>query len=249
MGEMQQVVVRSVQQAPAAPGQPAVPPPAAQTVVGQPGGGPTAPPASANLDLSQLSLSQLRRILSELQNQRQSLANRRQNTEGTYERASGVSRDGLGERLRELDANIIAYEREIARVGQAYAIKGGTTAAPEPPSSQGVPSNYMPEDEAAGMAFGFSFMTLVLTFFLTRRFMRRKYAGLPQSQKQPNLIASNERLERIEQAVDSIAIEVERVSENQRFMTRLMTETQLGETIKDVRKSAELAKSAAESSG
>ena len=62
-----------------------------------------------------------------------------------------------------------------------------------------------------------------------------------------NLIASQERLERIEQAVDSIAIEVERVSENQRFMTRLMTETQLGDTIKDVRKSAELAKSAAES--
>jgi hypothetical protein len=32
-------------------------------------------------------------------------------------------------------------------------------------------------------------------------------------------------------------------------MTRLMTETQLGDTIKDVRKSAELAKSAAESAG
>jgi hypothetical protein len=80
--------------------------------------------------------------------------------------------------------------------------------------------------------------------------MRKKYAGLPaNSRQQPNLIASNERLERIEQAVDTIAVEVERVSENQRFMTRLMTETQLGDTIKDVRKSAELAKSAAESSG
>jgi hypothetical protein len=33
------------------------------------------------------------------------------------------------------------------------------------------------------------------------------------------------RLERIEQAVDAIAIEVERVSEAQRFQTRLMTES------------------------
>ena len=32
------------------------------------------------------------------------------------------------------------------------------------------------------------------------------------------------RLERIEQAVDSIAIEVERVSEGQRFVTKIMTQ-------------------------
>jgi len=32
------------------------------------------------------------------------------------------------------------------------------------------------------------------------------------------------RLERIEQAVDSIAIEIERISENQRFTTKLLSE-------------------------
>ena len=32
------------------------------------------------------------------------------------------------------------------------------------------------------------------------------------------------RMERMEQALDSIAIEVERISENQRFTTRLLTE-------------------------
>jgi hypothetical protein len=35
---------------------------------------------------------------------------------------------------------------------------------------------------------------------------------------------SNSRLDRIEQAVDAIAIEVERISESQRFQTRIMTE-------------------------
>ncbi|MBC7789393.1 MAG: hypothetical protein H7Z74_05585 [Anaerolineae bacterium] len=39
----------------------------------------------------------------------------------------------------------------------------------------------------------------------------------------PN-VASDERLARIEQAVDAIAIEVERISEGQRFTTKLLSE-------------------------
>ncbi|MGI9078148.1 MAG: hypothetical protein ACR2G6_12605 [Gemmatimonadaceae bacterium] len=39
----------------------------------------------------------------------------------------------------------------------------------------------------------------------------------------PN-VAADERLARIEQAVDAIAIEVERISEGQRFTTRLLSE-------------------------
>lgn len=209
---------------------------------------PSQPAPTTGINLSQYSVSQLRAILQRLKSERGELASRRSNTEGSYESATGASKDGLGKRLNELDANIISYEREIARVGQEYALRGGGPAVDVQPGVA-VPPNYMSEDDAAGMAFGFSFATLLLTFFITRRFLRRKYAGLPQGRQQPNMIASNERLERIEQAVDTIAVEVERVSENQRFMTRLMTETQLGDTIKDVRKSTELAKSAAESSG
>lgn len=225
-----------MQQAPTPPPTPAV---AAQAA-------PAQPAPTVGVDLNQYSVSQLRRILQNLKSERGELASRRSNTEGTYERATGASREGLGLRLNELDANIISYEKEIARVGQAYSLRGGGAVTEVQPGTP-IPPGYIQDDEAAGMAFGFSFMTLVLTFFITRRLMRRKYAGLPADRQQPNLIASNERLERIEQAVDTIAVEVERVSENQRFMTRLMTETQLGDTIKDVRKSAELAKSAAES--
>jgi hypothetical protein len=35
---------------------------------------------------------------------------------------------------------------------------------------------------------------------------------------------SAERMERLERAIDSIAVEVERISENQRFVTRLLAE-------------------------
>jgi hypothetical protein len=52
----------------------------------------------------------------------------------------------------------------------------------------------------------------------TKRWERGSIAPPPTS---PELIG---RLERIEQAVDSIAIEVERISESQRFVTKLMAE-------------------------
>jgi archaellum component FlaC len=204
------------------------------------------PAPTANLDLSKYSASSLRRMLQDLRNQRQDLADRRQSLGDTYERSSADNRASMIGRINTLDNNITRYEVEIDRVGRELAARGSGTT--EQPPSAGIPSGYMDEDDAAGMAFGFSFMTLVLAVFFTRRFMMRKYGRVAPA-GQPQLAASNERLERIEQAVDSIAIEVERVSENQRFMTRLMTETQLGDTIKDVRKSAELAKSAAESAG
>ena len=44
------------------------------------------------------------------------------------------------------------------------------------------------------------------------------------SVKPAELAQINERLTRIEQAVDSVAIEMERVSEGQRFATRLLAE-------------------------
>jgi hypothetical protein len=53
----------------------------------------------------------------------------------------------------------------------------------------------------------------------TRRFVDRPAATM----QIPSDVST--RLDRIEQAVDAIAIEVERISEAQRFQTRLMTES------------------------
>jgi hypothetical protein len=202
---------------------------------------------SAGVDLSGYSAQQLSRMLNSLREQRADIAGRRSGIAETYERATGANREAIGTRLKIIDANIVVYESEIARVGRELAVKEASRAVTVQPSNRN-PGGYVAEDDAVAMVFGFSFMSLLLGVFFTRRFMMRKHGRVAPS-GQPHMLASNERLDRIEQAVDSIAIEVERVSENQRFMTRLMTETQLGDTIKDVRKSAELAKSAAESSG
>src|SRR4051812_36080839 len=229
--------------APAIPATPALPPAQAGPAIA---GGPNATPTTG-LDLGGYSANQLRRMLDELRRQRQDFADRRQTIGGNYERATGDNRAGIGERLKMLDQTIVSYESEIGRVGRAYSTKIGGEASTVMPGSR-PPGNWIPEDEFAGWMTANFFITATIIFMFTRRLLRRKYGRMaPVSQQ--NIAGSTEWLDRIEQAVDTIAVEIERVSENQRFMTRLMTETQLGDTIKDVRKSAELAKSAAEPAG
>jgi hypothetical protein len=75
---------------------------------------------------------------------------------------------------------------------------------------------------------------LVQSFFMTvavivlglpvLRAISRRFIDRPAAPPQISGDVSP-RLDRIEQAVDAIAIEVERISEAQRFQTRLMTET------------------------
>ena len=81
---------------------------------------------------------------------------------------------------------------------------------------------------------------------MVKYFRRRKWAPTGHTTQVPAI--AGERIDRMEQAIDSIAVEIERVSENQRFMTRLMTETQLAGTIAAVRGSTEAARMAAEKS-
>jgi hypothetical protein len=59
-----------------------------------------------------------------------------------------------------------------------------------------------------------------LSVALARRIMRRGHPpALPAG-----FAETPERLGRLEHAVDSVAIEVERISENQRFLTRVLAE-------------------------
>jgi len=63
-------------------------------------------------------------------------------------------------------------------------------------------------------------------FPLAKAFARRIDRG-PREPSVPAELQS--RLERMEQALDSIAIEVERISEGQRFTTKLLAERSKGE--------------------
>lgn len=70
----------------------------------------------------------------------------------------------------------------------------------------------------AGMITG---IIMVLGFPIAIVYARRLWHRPAEAPPPPELI---QRLERMEQSIDSIAVEVERISEGQRFTTRLLSE-------------------------
>ncbi len=68
---------------------------------------------------------------------------------------------------------------------------------------------------------GFFFTTIVLAIGvpLVRSYVRRK-----EVEPAANTALTDQRLARMEQALDALAIEVERISEGQRFVTKLLAE-------------------------
>jgi len=99
------------------------------------------------------------------------------------------------------------------------------------------------------LSAGVFLATMLIAVPAAVRRAKRRWLRESPSAGTTSIGAGNQRLERIEQAVDTIAVEIERVSENQRFMTRLMTETQLAGTIAAVRSSADAAKNEIGGSG
>jgi hypothetical protein len=136
----------------------------------------------------------------------------------------------------------VQIENDLTSVGRDLAATAPQSIAAPPPIFLG----YDEGDMAGAGAAGAAAMLAILMPFIIRNFIRRK-RGRPQAVGQPAI--ATERIDRMETAIDSIAVEIERVSENQRFMTRLLTETQLAGTLAAVRGSAEAAKIAAEESG
>ena len=63
---------------------------------------------------------------------------------------------------------------------------------------------------------------IVLAFPVSVAWARRIFRGRPQQAPVP--LDQTVRLERIEQAVEAVAIEVERIAEGQRFVTRILAE-------------------------
>jgi hypothetical protein len=190
-----------------------------------------------------MTYKQLKARFDELQNQRQILANRRENVASQYRSAAGISRDGIGARLQVMDRSMIQIETDLAATSQALVNKAEPSIPVPPPPN-------LRRGVSPGDVFGISLMvflgTMVIMVPLAVRRAKARWmrSGAPMNTPIP---AGNDRLDRIEHAVDTIAIEIERVSENQRFMTRLMTETQLAGSIAAVRSSTEMAKSVAES--
>jgi hypothetical protein len=176
----------------------------------------------------------------ELRSQLETLTDRRSEIAGELSGKEGIDKAGVEQRLAIVDNNIARVERDLSDV-QAKLVTAAPAYTEKPPPDIRYVNN---DEDMVGAGFLGAFIMLVLLSpVLWRSFRGRKNRGAMTAAAAPSL--PNERMDRMEQAIDSIAVEIERVSENQRFMTRLMTETQLAGTLAAVRDSAEAAKIAA----
>lgn len=188
-----------------------------------------------------LKLQARREILSD---QLDRLSERRDDLARNVTDRQGADREGVEARIKLLDTQIQQTETEIASVTKEVA----TAATPSVADHVITRWRGYGDEDLVGAGFvGAGIMFALFIPLLVRVFRRRRWVpGGSTTTSSPAI--GNERIERMEMAIDSIAVEMERVSENQRFMTRLMTETQLAGTLAAVRGSTEAAKAAAENS-
>jgi hypothetical protein len=210
-------------QAPVPPAPPATPAPGGPATLSAPtrdGGLITQVPRTAS------ELSALRAQRSELSSQLNSAAGRRAELVKDLEGATGANRAGLEGRLQLLDQRILQIEGDIASTGLILASARGQIQGPASPPTG---PNDMQIDVTAITAILSVFVLAPLALTYARNMWRK--GSMPKVDDQ--LARENsDRLARLESAVDSIAIEVERISEGQRFVTKLLAETERGEKLR-----------------
>lgn len=154
-----------------------------------------------------------------LNDQLHELQQTRSDIAGQLDEASSGSSEhkALVDRLTDVDSRIKAVDQMIGansmQLAQAAAIPGAVVPPP-PYVPHGVP------DEVYVLAGMFIFVVLLpLSIAFARRIWRKSATVITSLPRE--LI---DRLQRLEQTVEATSLEVERIGEGQRFLTRLFTE-------------------------
>ena len=201
--------------------QPAVP--AAPTAPAAPGTGTSlitidgTPVAASAFDIYQAFRAQRRVLgdqLNDLQSQRDELSRELQ-----QEGVAGADKKGLEQRITTIDERIASLDKQIAeadaQVAKSAAVPGAAVDPPQPPR------NGPPEEVFVLSAIFMFVFFLPLSIAFARRIWRRS----------PKVVTTipkdlTDRIARVEQTVEATAIEIERIGEGQRFITRIFTESQ-----------------------
>jgi chaperonin cofactor prefoldin len=161
--------------------------------------------------------------LNDLRNELQDAASRRRTISEQLRSADNRAAKGLEDRMNVLDSRIVQIEKDITTNGAllrnapAAALVAGTSQDPDPNiiidkiSDKIIPIVFMIS------LFVFAPIALAISRFFWRRSTTTSRAALPDAETQ-------RRLEQLQQSVDTIALEVERISEGQRFVTKVMSE-------------------------
>ena len=210
-------------QAPAAPAAPAAPPgpaaPGAPSAVIQVPGVGSVPLEGLPRNAQEVQGLHARRDI--LRDQLQRAANRREELVAELNRGlAPEAREGIVQRIQLLDERMLQIERDQAlteRLLSGAPAEVLALAEQEPP--RGRPT--MDEEDAQVMAVGMFGFGIVLTLVLGR--LRRRFGRRRAGAAGPALpLAADPAFERLSQAVDAIAVEVERIGEGQRFVTQVL---------------------------
>jgi hypothetical protein len=183
------------------------------------------PTADATAQLGKLRerAGALKVLLSDLDTRRAQLTDQRNRTAADVDRSSvdkalaGVQHDltTTQVQLEQINAQIdeLQTERDLTR---AFSLQGppakvATIATPDP---------FLGPKEIMTIGSGMFILALPLVLVLARRLGVR---GVPRTAVD---LENSPRLQRIEQAIESIAVEVERIGEAQRFTTKLLADRQ-----------------------
>ncbi len=160
----------------------------------------------------------------ELSTQLQSVDRRRASLIKEMRRTSDpIATKGLETRLALLDGRQLQLESDLQQTGQQLSsLPAGLIASTSvAPTFGGFDSDQVMILSVLSILF----VLFPLAVGVARAIWKR--SSRPRGTPEP-FAESAERLERLEASVDAIAIEIERVSEGQRFVTRLLSEGQPG---------------------
>ncbi|MDQ8164234.1 MAG: hypothetical protein P3A28_00560 [Gemmatimonadota bacterium] len=153
----------------------------------------------------------------EISNQLTNVSSRRENlAEELRNAAPGADRVGLENRIAVLDNRLKELETQLDVTGkQVIAAKGVIAVDPDPPVP---PGQILSSGQITALSLAFIFAVLMpITMAWARGYLRRNKAQAELPSRQ-----ITDRLERMEEGIEAIAIEMERVSEGQRFVTKVL---------------------------
>jgi hypothetical protein len=169
---------------------------------------------AAILDAAKNVRSELRNQLGRLEEQREELSDELAQS-NAQPNPSAANAKMLETRIASTDLRIADVEKQLveadAAVAKATAVPGSIVPPPPRPPETGPPEEFF---VLTGI---FMFVVLLpLSIAYARRIWRKSVgavSALPQE--------IYDRFNRLDQAIDSVAIEVERVGENQRYLTKV----------------------------
>lgn len=173
-----------------------------------------APTATEMYEAARLARRELRSQLDQLQGER------RRVQQQLLETKSPADTKGLEGRLAVLDTRIVDVDKQLASADALVANRAAVPGVVVEERSSG--SEIPPEAVVLGSLSMLMVVLLPISIGYARRLWRRGAQAGPA--QLPSEVA--DRMANIERAIESVAIEVERVGEGQRFVTQLLAESE-----------------------